>query len=112
LGESPQDVRETISILEMWSALHSSYKNLKSDEKKKVKAEISGRLSFPGFVANNEPHYGIARYLIEDLEKFPSFAQVKDLNSHFPTIDRHRRMHEKFEPLRKTLVLVHLMQTR
>ena len=95
MGESPQDVRETINILDMWSALHSSYKNLKSDEKKKVKAEISGRLSFPGFVANNEPHYGIARYLIEDLEKFPSFAQVKDLNSHFPTIDRHRRMHEK-----------------
>jgi uncharacterized protein len=95
----------------MWSALHSSYKNLKSDEKKKVKAEISGRVSFPGFDANNEPHYGIARYLIEDLENFRASPRSK-ISTHIFRRLIDRRMHEKFEPMRKTLALVHLMQTR
>jgi uncharacterized protein YfbU (UPF0304 family) len=59
-------VTETVDILEMWRLLEESYANLPEIDRQKVQKEThrSSEIKFPGFDANNEPHYGITRYLI------------------------------------------------
>ena len=79
----------------------------KSQEKRALKRKRSplGRNpKFPGFDANNEAeHLGIARFLIDDLERFSRFAG-RELNSHAQSIDGYRRMLQVFLPMRETLV--------
>jgi uncharacterized protein YfbU (UPF0304 family) len=65
-------------------------------------------VKFIGFDGNNESELmGIARFLIDDMERFTSF-KGRELNSHMPTRSMYRRMLSVFEPIRKTLVGVEL----
>ena len=63
-------------------------------------------MQFPGFDGNNEAeHLGIARFLINDLDRFSRFREGhRDLNSHHPTLESYGRMLRVFEPIRQTLI--------
>jgi uncharacterized protein YfbU (UPF0304 family) len=103
--ETPQAVRDTGDFLDMWSIIEESYANLSAADKKKLEkdAEPFGKhVKFRGFDANNEPHFGIALYLINDLERFTHF-KGRELSAHMPSIDAYRRMYEVFEPMRAGL---------
>jgi|SRR5271170_2666640 len=102
--EPPREVNETADILEMWSFLELSYDKLSPADKAKVKdATERSEVKFNGFDGNNENHYGIACYFVEDLKRYEHF-KGRDLNSQMPSIDGYRRMGRIFEPMRRTLV--------
>lgn len=104
--ETPAVVSETADILDMWRFLEVGYGSLDRDGKERVKVEaepFGDSVEFAGFDANNEEHYGIARFLIEDLDRYQHFAG-RELNSHSQSVPAHRRMLAVFQPIRKTLV--------
>jgi uncharacterized protein YfbU (UPF0304 family) len=89
---SPQDSKEVMDILDMYRAIRHSLRNV-SDESL-TKHHFA---QFPGFDGNNEPQFGYARYLIEDLGKWGMFKENANtgfdgLNSHMPMMDTYRRM--------------------
>ena len=103
-SENPPEVSETVDILDMWSSLEESYAKLSPADNQKVEKEANRTsVRLFGFDANKENHYFIARYLIEQLDRYPSF-RGRDLNSPSPRIDGYRRMYRVFEPIRPTLV--------
>jgi hypothetical protein len=102
---TPKEVTETADYLDMWWMLELAYQNLSAADRKRVEKEaepFGNDVKFHGFDGNNEPHYGIANYLVNDLERFAHF-KGRDLNSHSPSIEVYQRMYEVFEPLRKNL---------
>ncbi|GAB4227751.1 MAG: hypothetical protein Kow0032_07190 [Methyloligellaceae bacterium] len=104
--DSPRTVSEVVDVLDMWSFIESGYAKLSKKEKERVEAEaepFGKHVEFSGFDGNNESeHIGIARFLIDDLDRFASF-KGRELNSHMPSIDTYRRMLAVFEPMRRTL---------
>ena len=100
-------VSEVVDILDMWSFLEHGYDNLTPEDKKRVKIDadpFGDHVKFRGFDGNNETsHYGIARFLVEKMDRFSTF-EGRDLNSHFPSIDTYRRMLPVFLPMRQTLM--------
>jgi len=103
-SENPPEVSETVDILDMWSSLEESYGKLSPADNQKVEKEANRTsVRLFGFDANKEDHYFIARYLIEQLDRYPSF-RGRDLNSSSPRIDGYRRMYRVFEPIRPALV--------
>src|SRR6266496_1488550 len=105
--DTEDTVSETVDILDMWSFLEHGYENLSDQDKERVKKEahpFGDRVHFRGFDGNNETsHYGIARFLVEKLDRFSAF-EGRDLNSHFPSTDTYRRMLPVFLPMRQTLM--------
>ena len=103
---TPPLVDEVTSILDMWSFIEEAYANFSPTTKDKIKTEadpFGSHVKFTGFDGNNESeHLSIARFLTKDMNRFSLF-QARDLNSHCPSIDSHRRMLDVFEPIRKTL---------
>src|ERR1700730_15629853 len=97
---------ETVDILDMWSFLEDGYSKLSKKDKDRVAAEaepFGKHVVFRGFDGNNEGEYmGIARFLVEELDRFTKF-KGRDLNAHMPTLDAHRRMLAVFEPIRRTM---------
>src|SRR5262245_22339290 len=70
---TPHVVTETLDYMDMWSFLEDSYAKLSAADKKKVEtdAEPFGKnVKFLGFDGNHEPHFGIAIYLVEQLDRF------------------------------------------
>jgi len=101
-SENPPEVSETVDILDMWSSLEESYGKLSPADNQKVEKEANRTsVRLFGFDANKEDHYFIARYLIEQLDRYPSF-RGRDLNSPSPRIDGYRRMYRVFEAIRPT----------
>jgi uncharacterized protein YfbU (UPF0304 family) len=104
-NKTPPVVSEVLDILEMWQMLETSYKRLKPVDKARIEAEAKpfGRdVHFRGFDGNNETeHMGVARFLVDDLERFSTF-KGRDLNSHIPSLDTYRRMLAVFRPLRNS----------
>lgn len=101
-------VRFVVDVLEMWSFIEEAFEPLDTESRARIAAEAGpfGRVAaFPGFDGNNEiEHLGIARFLIEDLERFSRFRQGhRDLNSHWPTLEIYGRMLRAFEPIRGNL---------
>jgi uncharacterized protein YfbU (UPF0304 family) len=102
--ELPPHVKETADILDMWMFLERSYEELSEADKARVNAATERtEVKFSGFDGNNEDHFGIARYFVEDLKRWEHF-KGRDLNSHMPSVDGYRRMFEIFEPLRATVL--------
>lgn len=101
--DSPAVVSEVVNILAMWSYVESSFAQLAADAQTRVEASAGYDRSlfrFAGFDGNNESeHMSVARFMIEDLERFPSF-KGRELNSHLPVLDRYRRQYRAFEPIR------------
>jgi Uncharacterized conserved protein len=105
--DNPRVVSEVVDVLDMWSFIESGYAKLSKKDKARVEAEaepFGKHVVFRGFDGNNESeHLSIARFLINDLDRFTSF-KGRDLNSHMPMIDAYRRMLVIFEPVRRTLI--------
>jgi uncharacterized protein YfbU (UPF0304 family) len=103
----PATVTEVEEILEMWWFLESAYNRLSKADKERVAAEagpLGKDVKYPGFDGNNETrHLGVARVLIERLDRFGDLKGRGALNSHFPTLDMHHRMLEAFKQMRPTL---------
>lgn len=103
-GETPTHVKHVVDTLDMWWFIELSYAQLTPEEKADFATVWEWEPKFPGFDGNEEGEYlSAARFLIDKLHRFTDFANRKDLNSHHPTVDRDRRMLERFEPMRKTL---------
>jgi uncharacterized protein len=104
--DSKAVVSEVSNILDMWSFLESGYERLSKNDKGRVAANcapIGKQVRFNGFDGNNEAvHIGVARFLIEQLDRFTEF-KGRELNAHIPMIDSYRRMLAVFEPLRRKL---------
>jgi uncharacterized protein YfbU (UPF0304 family) len=122
--DNRRSVSEVVNILDMWSFMESAYEKANAAAKKRIKKEcepLGDPIRFHGFDGNNEgEHLSIARFLIEKLDRFRSF-KGRDLNSHCPSIERHRAMYRKFEGMRPSLglgrelsveQLIELMNTR
>lgn len=102
-------VRFVVDVLDMWSFIEEAHAalNVADQERLSQQSESTGAtFVFPGFDGNNESeHIGIARFLIEELERFQEFRKGhRDLNSHFPTLESYGRMLRVFEPIRRTLI--------
>lgn len=105
--DNRSDVHEVVNVLEMWSFIESGFANLSRAEKERVisKAGIRGKkLAFLGFDGNTESNLiSIARFLINDLERFEHFKDRR-LNSHSPSIQVYRRMLGIFQPMLARLI--------
>jgi uncharacterized protein len=105
--DSESTLAEVVDILDMWYFLERGFAALSKKDKDRVAAEASPfgkHVVFTGFDGNREAEYiGVARFLIDRLDRFTEF-KGRDLNSHCPSLDSHRRMFSVFEPLRKNLI--------
>ncbi len=105
--DSPANLSEVLDILDMWTLLEEAYAKLSAAEKDRIQIEVGAlgkNVRFCGFDGNNEAErLGIARFLIEKMERFTSF-KGRDLNSHSPTTATYQRMLSIFAPIRTTLV--------
>ena len=104
--DSRQVLSEVVDILDMWSFIENAYAKISQKERTKIEvaSEPFGKsVEFRGFDGNNESeHLNIARFLINDLDRFKQFAG-RDLNSHAPIIESYKRMLQVFIPIRGTL---------
>lgn len=108
-SDKQRQVRFVVDVLEMWSFVEEAFEALDEEGRKRLAAALGPRgkhVAFPGFDGNEESEYlGIARFLVEDLQRFVRFREGhRDLNSHWPTLDRYTAMLAVFEPLRTTLI--------
>jgi uncharacterized protein YfbU (UPF0304 family) len=105
--DSRANLSEVVNILDMWSFLEEAYEKMSVDERNRLEKEVGplGKdIKFWGFDGNNESErLGIARFLIEKMERFTRF-KGRDLNSHMPTTAAYDRMSAIFEPMRASLV--------
>lgn len=110
-GHSDKQARVSfvVDVLDMWSFMEEAFEELGKEEKARLAKEadpFGKRVQFPGFDGNNESeHLSIARFLINDLDRFTRFRKGHgDLNSHCPTLEGYGRMLRVFEPIRKGLI--------
>lgn len=84
---------ETESILNMWSVLESHVENLTPEDRDKAKeAAYPFDLKFKGFDGNNDDHFSVASFLIQDMDRFDNFKD-RYLNSHSSgNLTHYRRM--------------------
>src|SRR5690606_5018449 len=65
---APEIANETAAILSMWSYIEHSINSLDAQAKADLtRAAYPFALQFGGFDGNNDPHYGVAGFLIEDM---------------------------------------------
>lgn len=102
-------VRFVVDVLDMWSFMEEAVDGLGKADKARLAKEADPwgkHVEFPGFDGNEEAeHLSIARFLIEDLDRFSRFrGRKRELNSHHPTLETYGKMLRVFEPIRKTLI--------
>lgn len=104
---TPDSFRFVINVVDMWSFIEHSVKNLSAEERLELEAKIGvwgKEPAFRGFDGNNESEYmSHVRLLVEDLNRFSEF-KGRDFNSHVPLAARYQAMLEKFDPIRVTLM--------
>jgi len=99
------DVRFVVNVLDMWDFIERAYEKLEKKDKERLEKEaepFGKNPRFYGFDGNNEPHMGIAKFLVEKMGRFER-CRDRDMNSHMPTLHTYARMYEKFEPMRRSL---------
>src|SRR5690625_2625243 len=73
-SDDPSIVKEVVDILDMWSFVERTFKELDAEEKIKLKADgasFGDDPKFRGFDGNNETEYmGTAMFLVNELERF------------------------------------------
>lgn len=97
-SEAPSDeiVEETTNILWMFGIIESSIARLTGAEAEE--ADKWHYNKWHGFDGNNDPHYGVARTMIEELGEFDQSRKGLNLNSHTQaSLPRYRRMYGKFD---------------
>lgn len=92
--KNPPAVDETAEILQMFTWIKHSFSKLTQAEQHSVNQAVgsNANLGFPGFDGNNDEHYHIANYMIEDLGRFDEYVGA-NLNSHsIGSLPKYRRM--------------------
>jgi uncharacterized protein YfbU (UPF0304 family) len=100
--DNPKDVEYVVDVLDMWSFIEDSFGQLSSAEQELVKKQTNqkGDIKFDGFDGNEESNQrSIALFLVNKIGRFTKFKN-RELNTHFSTYDRYRKMLELFEPIR------------
>ena len=95
-----------MAILDMWSFIEEAHERFSTEEKQRVKAEADpyGDARLTGFDCHaNSDHIAAARFLIEELGRFPRF-KGRNLYSPSSSLSEYQRMYRVFEPIRKTLL--------
>jgi uncharacterized protein len=105
--DDPEDVKHVVAVLDMWSFIEEAYATFSTKEREQIAKDadpLGTHVVFTGFDGNNESsQFSIARFLVDDMERFTRF-KGRDLNSHHPTLARYRRMVALFEQMRPNLV--------
>lgn len=79
----------------MFGIIESSISKLTGAEAEEAKVWHYNQ--WHGFDGNNDPHYGVARTMIEELGEFEQSRKGVNLNSHTQSsLPHYRRMYEKF----------------
>jgi uncharacterized protein len=103
---TPPQVTDVVNILDTWSFIEEAYEKFDAAAREKVKvgaAPFGEHVRFTGFDGNNEDrHMSIARFLVEEMDRFTRFKK-RDFNSHHPSIDGLLRMSTLFETIRPSL---------
>ncbi|MCK1459604.1 YfbU family protein [Bradyrhizobium sp. 2] len=105
-GDDPPEVGETCDFLDMWKFIETGYEKLTPAEKKQLAKDadpFGNHVKFPGFDGNHEPHYGIASYMIRDMQHRFEYFKGRDLNSHSSSVSSYKRMYKIFETMRAGL---------
>jgi uncharacterized protein len=103
--DDPPAVKQTVDILDMWMSIEEAYADLSEADKKRVAIEaepFGTNVRFEGFDANHEDHYRIARFLVEDMQRYKYYAK-RELNSHHSSVPAYLRMYRIFELMRRGL---------
>lgn len=95
-GPSDEIVKETADIMTMCRVVETSIDQLEDDARASL--HESEQRVFIGFDANEEPHYGVATMLVEELNRFSEWRD-RPLNSHSTTLARYRRQKNVFDRL-------------
>lgn len=89
----PEVVLETCQMLEMWSNIESSIRNMNHSEKGKLISNVGiENCSFKGFYPNQSEHHIISMILIQRLKRFSEFSGRRMASSDSFSIDRYRDM--------------------
>jgi uncharacterized protein YfbU (UPF0304 family) len=91
--------------MDMWMFLEESFTKLSPADMAKLAIEAAPfgeNVQFTGFDGNNDRHYGVATYLVEDTKRF-QHIKGRGLNSHSQSVPGYLRMYRVFEPIRATL---------
>ena len=100
--EDPVDenlVSEVTDILDMWDFIELSYEELPKEDQE----ALERYRPFEGFDFNDSEGVqcgSVADLLINRLNRWKRFAG-RDLNSHMPNLDRHRRMLSRFTAIKE-----------
>jgi len=80
-------------VLQMYRVFFDSYKALSPEDKEGIDVDD---IKFQGFDGNNECVYlSYARFILEKMERYEEISRDfkdKDLNSHYPTLNKYSRM--------------------
>ena len=97
---------EVTEILNMWWTIEWSYDQLSEEERVDLEGDSGtgrDRFMFGGFDGNEETqHYSVAEVMIGVLGRFRQFKD-RDLNSHYPSLHRHRNMLVLYETMKESL---------
>lgn len=93
-GPDDEIVDETAKIMTMCRVVENSIAQLSEEERAEIPEH--DQTVFVGFDGNEEPHYGVAKMLIEHLDRFTEWEH-RDLNSHHNTLDKYRAMRRAFD---------------
>ena len=110
-GEDNEDAvaNEVAAILSMTSFVEYSIGELPPSELAQIPE--GERRVFVGFDGNHEGHYGVARYMVEDLHRFSEYAGA-EFNSHSTQVPQYRRQVEVFENIARGSNPLNLAQIR
>lgn len=100
---SEDQVKFVYKVLTMYSVLDNSYKQLSTDDTKRLLVEIkaygkSSPTAFPGFDGNEETDYYSITGMMEKMGKY-KFMEDIDKNSHSPMSSTYYEMLLTYEPL-------------
>jgi uncharacterized protein YfbU (UPF0304 family) len=94
--DDPKHVKETADILSMYRVIKSSFDALSKPEQDSVRSRTghsASYLEFQGFDGNHDKHFGVARFMADDMEDAFAELKGKNLNSHSSaTLPRYFRM--------------------
>lgn len=89
----PEVVLETCQMLEMWSNIESSIRNMTDSERGTLFGDVGiENCYFKGFYPNQSEHHIISMILIQRLKRFSEFSGRRMASSDSLSIDRYRDM--------------------
>lgn len=91
-------VKETADILSMWRSIENALGNIPQPDRDELEKDAyPWSIRFGGFDGNNDPHYGVASFMVEDLGRFGE-RKGGVMNSHSQSeLLRYRTMLKRFQ---------------